>query len=301
VPARAVQTMTSCSLLDAWGLAVQGLLGIGALSTLAYKRQLETPRRPFRVWLFDTSKQAISSGVGHLQNVGLSELVFVRIQVARTSPCVWYLVNLIFDTSLGTCVSYYLLRSAEVALSTCADSLPTGCTQALLEMASTGHYGTPPSASRWASQVFLWLLVVTLAKAVVSALILMAAAPLHAVGLSTLRPLEPYPRLEVVIVMLIAPLLLNVIQLWIQDNFLQLRPFSARGTKAGIICVAVRSNYELTRGSASGGGARGASAESRSLIARDRARASDEDPQMPGGAADGGDHESAAGSTYDDE
>lgn len=211
---------TTCSLLDAWGIAVQGVLGLGALSTLAYKRQLETPRRPFLIWLLDTSKQAISSGVGHMQNVGLSELFLVRMHVAPTSPCVWYLVNLVLDTTLGTGVAYFALRSAEACLSACADSLAPSCAQPLLEMASTGHYGSPPSFLRWVSQTLLWLVVVTVAKAVVAAFVLAAALPLHAAGLRTLSPLEPYPRTEVVTVMLVAPLVLNVIQLWIQDNFL---------------------------------------------------------------------------------
>lgn len=229
---------STCSLLDAWGIMVQGALGLGALSTLAYKRQLETARRPFLIWLFDTSKQAISSGVGHMQNVALSELVFVRMHVVPTSPCVWYLVNLVLDTTLGTCAAYFALRSAEVFLSACADWLTPGCAQPVLEMASTGHYGSPPSFLRWVNQTLLWLVVVTVAKAVVAAFILAAAMPLHAVGLRTLAPLERYPRIEVVTVMLVAPLVLNVIQLWIQDNFLRLDHTWRGGGKDGLGCVA---------------------------------------------------------------
>jgi len=237
---RARAMSSTCSLLDAWGITVQGVLGLGALSTLAYKRQLETPQRPFLIWLLDASKQAISSGVGHMQNVGLSELVLVRAHVAPTSPCVWYVVNLVLDTTLGTFVAYFVLRGAEVLLSACADWLPLGCTQPLLEMASTGHYGSPPSLVRWLSQTALWLVVITIAKAVVASLVLVAALPLHAVGLRTLRPLEPYPRAQVVTVMLVAPLLLNIVQLWIQDNFLQMHPFSQRGAKDGVMPVYVK-------------------------------------------------------------
>ncbi|KAJ1639965.1 vacuolar membrane protein-domain-containing protein [Pavlovales sp. CCMP2436] len=245
--------MTECSLLDAWGIAVQGLLGFGALSTLAYKRQLETPRRPYLIWLFDSSKQAISSGVGHLQNVALSELVLVRLHLhTTTSPCAWYVVNLVLDTTLGTCVSYYVLRTAEVILSMCADwPLPSSCQQALLEMASTGHYGTPPALSRWASQTLLWLFVVTVAKAIVAAVILAAALPLHSAGMRVLRPLEPFPKFEVFVVLVVAPLVLNVIQLWAQDNFLQLRPFSARGTKDGVICPTLSRQEYMAAGPSS--------------------------------------------------
>jgi hypothetical protein len=249
-----------CSLLDSSGIAVQGLLGLAALSSLAYKRRLETPRRPRLIWLFDTSKQAISSGVGHLQNVGLSEILLVRIVGADTSPCAWYIVNLVLDVTLGTCATYWLLRSAEVVLSACADHLPGGCAQALLETAGTGHYGAPPQVSRWGAQLVLWLCVVTLAKLVVSLSVLVAATPLHDVGLLALRPFEQHPRVRAFLVFLWLPLCLNVVQLWVQDNFLRLRPFSARGTREGIRYLRTSAEHEHDggrRGAALGSAVRG--------------------------------------------
>lgn len=225
-----------CSLLDAWGILVQGLLGVGALSTLAYKRQLEQPCRPRLTWLLDASKQALSSASGHFQNVALSELVFVRLHVAATSPCVWYLVNLVLDTTLGTALAFYALRTAEALLSAGARLAPRpACARTLLEAAETGQYGAPPQISRWAAQLFVWLLVTTCVKAVVAAIILVAAMPLHSAGLYTLRPLQPYPRAQVVLVVLVVPLLLNVMQMWIQDNFLQQRAHPTRGAPDGLI------------------------------------------------------------------
>lgn len=35
--------------------------------------------------------------------------------------------------------------------------------------------------------------------------------------------LDPYPRLELVVVMVIVPLIMNCVQFWIQDNFLKAR------------------------------------------------------------------------------
>mmetsp|Transcript_11207 Transcript_11207/g.38184 ORF Transcript_11207/g.38184 Transcript_11207/m.38184 type:complete len:286 (-) Transcript_11207:182-1039(-) len=214
--------MSECSLLDTWGIAIQGLLGVGALSTLLYKRQLEVPRRPRLIWFYDASKQAFSSGLGHMLNVALSERVLVRLHATLTSPCAWYLVNLVLDTTLGTVVAYYVLRAAEASAAACADCAPPSCSSALSDAAATGHYGSPPSCQRWSLQVVLWMVVIVLVKAVIATVILIAAAPLHAAGVLLLAPFAALPRLRVFLVVLVIPLVLNVMQIWIQDNFLQL-------------------------------------------------------------------------------
>jgi hypothetical protein len=46
-----------CELLGPFAILVQISLGVLAISSLLYKRHLESPRRPFQVWGFDISKQ----------------------------------------------------------------------------------------------------------------------------------------------------------------------------------------------------------------------------------------------------
>jgi hypothetical protein len=49
----------TCELLGPPALIVQGLMGIMVILTLVYKRQREKPKRKWRIWMFDVSKQLV--------------------------------------------------------------------------------------------------------------------------------------------------------------------------------------------------------------------------------------------------
>lgn len=46
---------------------VQLLLALSALLTLLYKRWVERPQRPVKIWAMDVSKQAFGAGVAHVR------------------------------------------------------------------------------------------------------------------------------------------------------------------------------------------------------------------------------------------
>ena len=56
-------TIRECEILGPLGLIIQGILGVMSLSALFVKRYLEFPKRPWRIWFLDTSKQVISAGL----------------------------------------------------------------------------------------------------------------------------------------------------------------------------------------------------------------------------------------------
>ncbi|XDV25237.1 hypothetical protein PO909_029189 [Leuciscus waleckii] len=64
------------SLMDGFSVFIQGLLAVLAFSTLMLKRFREPVgiRRPWRIWIFDTSKQAIGALFMHFANIFLSTL-----------------------------------------------------------------------------------------------------------------------------------------------------------------------------------------------------------------------------------
>jgi hypothetical protein len=66
--------------------AVQFLLGLGALLSLAIKRHLERPRRPWAIFMADVSKQAFSALVAHFFNMGFS---FVLKNKGQENECKW--------------------------------------------------------------------------------------------------------------------------------------------------------------------------------------------------------------------
>lgn len=217
---RAARAHMPCQLLDGFSLLVQLFLALGSFSSLVYKRHCERPQRKLRIWLFDTSKQALSAGLVHLLNMAIAQVVGARAEPRAKSrdPCVVYTVNLCFDVAVGTLISYHLLLVAERALSRLAECGCCGapslaaCARAC---ASTGQYGCPPRVSRWLPQLALWVLIVCVSKALCAAIALRTRLVMD-LGAMLLRPLAPSPRAELVIVMLVLPLVLSVAQLWVQ-------------------------------------------------------------------------------------
>lgn len=71
-----ISESTVCKVYDSddlFTLAVQMVLAFVAIASLYVKRLQEVPRRNFRTWFLDVSKQAIGAGYAHVLNmVGLS-------------------------------------------------------------------------------------------------------------------------------------------------------------------------------------------------------------------------------------
>lgn len=115
-----------CHLLGPFALLVQGALGIMALLSLVYKRWRETPKRPWKIWFFDVSKQVVGSVLVHVLNLVMSMLGAGDIEHASQTavgksgsgsggdaqaeqaggrstpnPCSYYLLNLLIDVSIA--------------------------------------------------------------------------------------------------------------------------------------------------------------------------------------------------------
>lgn len=104
-----------CHLLGPFALIVQAALGAMALLTLIWKRYRETPKRPWKIFFFDVSKQVLGSMLTHILNLAMSMLSSVAIvnqasqAAAQNSelikdkdgrmpnPCSFYLLNLGID------------------------------------------------------------------------------------------------------------------------------------------------------------------------------------------------------------
>jgi hypothetical protein len=62
----------SCSMTGILGILIQVGLGVLSFSVLIIKRFREKPRRTWKIWIFDTSKQLISQVVAHFINLTIS-------------------------------------------------------------------------------------------------------------------------------------------------------------------------------------------------------------------------------------
>lgn len=102
-----------CELLGPFALLVQGALGAVAVLTLVVKRYRETPKRPWKIWFFDVSKQVLGSVLLHGLNLAMSmlgsgDLANGAAEVGnqqtddkgrKPNPCSFYLLNLGIDVS----------------------------------------------------------------------------------------------------------------------------------------------------------------------------------------------------------
>jgi O-antigen/teichoic acid export membrane protein len=62
----------NCKLVGIVGIIIQLALGALSFSVLIFKRWREKPKRPWRIWILDTSKQIISQLFAHFINLTIS-------------------------------------------------------------------------------------------------------------------------------------------------------------------------------------------------------------------------------------
>ncbi|XP_070977059.1 store-operated calcium entry regulator STIMATE-like [Oncorhynchus clarkii lewisi] len=189
------------ALTNRFGVLIQGLLAIVAFSTLMVKRFHEPVgvRRPWRIWFYDTSKQAIGALFIHFANVFLSNLT-------EMDPCSLYLMNFLLDATLGMLVIWAGVKVVSRIVEYKQFTLLT-----------FGEYGDPPQAAAWLGQCGVYLLIMVLEKSVVSLVLLI---PGWTNLQSVLLDYIPNPQVELVLVMLIVPFIVNSIMFWVVDSLM---------------------------------------------------------------------------------
>jgi len=73
----------------------------------------------------------------------------------------------------------------------------------------------------WAVQILVWGLIVVFVKIMLYFFQLAFAPVLELIAYILIGWLKHYPRIKLILIMVIVPFLLNVFQFWIQDNFLK--------------------------------------------------------------------------------
>lgn len=101
-----------CKLLASdYSYALQAVLALAALLSLLYKRQTESPRRPFLVWTMDVSKQGFGSIIIHFWNIALAVLFTeLSTNVDDADECAFYFITFVIDTVLGVVLVWLLLK-----------------------------------------------------------------------------------------------------------------------------------------------------------------------------------------------
>jgi hypothetical protein len=207
---------SKCELFGPFGFFVQFTLGVISFGTLIIKRQLEYPKRTVRIWLLDVSKQGISTFLIHFLNL------FLAVTISKQNDedaCVWYLDNVLLDTTIGVLFQYILIRSFEIiARKLKIDTLLSGCYYAI----GTTEFGDDTiDYSIWASQMGIWCLITSISKFINYIILIGGNKFFKKFGNLILEKLQPYPKLELVVVMIFIPVITSVFQYWVTDNFLK--------------------------------------------------------------------------------
>ncbi|KAF2213446.1 hypothetical protein CERZMDRAFT_66930 [Cercospora zeae-maydis SCOH1-5] len=224
-PTDGSEPQAECNLLGKFALFVQGALGLLAVLTLVFKRWREESKRPWKIFLFDVSKQLLGSMLVHVINLAMS--MFGSLDVANAAatvatqgavdektpnPCSYYLLNLAIDTTIGVPVLYIILKILHAAFLRTPLADPP-------ESIKSGHYDSPPKITWYFKQLLIYCIGLTFMKVFV--LFLFMAMPfLPWIGDWALRWTEGNEALQIVFAMFLFPLAMNAVQYWIIDNFI---------------------------------------------------------------------------------
>uniref|UniRef100_A0A8D0G2K6 Transmembrane protein 110 n=1 Tax=Sphenodon punctatus TaxID=8508 RepID=A0A8D0G2K6_SPHPU len=166
-------------------------------------KRLKEPRgerRPWRIWFYDTSKQAIGALFIHFANIFLSDLTV-------EDPCSLYLMNFILDATLGMLLIWFGVK----VVSWLVEKLTNNFELVL------AFPGDPPQVAAWIGQCILYLLIMVFEKTMISLVLLIPGwTKLQEILLDYI----PDPQLELVLVMLIVPFIVNTIMFWVVDSLI---------------------------------------------------------------------------------
>eukprot|EP00039_Didymoeca_costata_P020532 m.341601 g.341601 ORF g.341601 m.341601 type:complete len:272 (-) comp20250_c0_seq1:137-952(-) len=202
----------SCRLTGQFGKLLQLALGVIAFISLIFKRRMESPRRPWKVWFFDTSKQGSAAVMVHVLNIGISYYM-MKHDGDSEDECTWYFTNVLLDSTFGLFLMYWFIKLLTYIVQTWR-----------LSKLRSGDYGSPPRVQTWIIQLVVYNTLIIVEKLVVSSLLLISF--IQSVGHSILTPLRKLsPKLELVFALLIFPLFINIMWFWILDDFIMSAEF----------------------------------------------------------------------------
>lgn len=160
------------------------------------------------MWFFDTSKQALAALVIHFINILMAEFF------GGGDPCTQYIISFVLDSTVGLLIIYIgVILTQFVAKARGSDTL------------NFGEYGKPyPKVEYWYCQTLAYICIAIVAKVMVS--FMLQAHFWSQVQRILLWPI-PNPEVEIIMVILIIPFIINVIIFWVTDNILTM----SRGLK----------------------------------------------------------------------
>lgn len=215
----------NCKLMGPFALFVQAMMGILVIASLIYKRQRETPKRKWKIWMLDISKQMLGQLFVHILNVVLSDFV---ASGGGENPCSLYFLNVLVDTTIGVFFIYLTLRLITHLLTDVWGK--SGFVSGQYTSHASARHRNRPRIEYWLKQLASYLFVLLLMKMAV--LLLFAIFPfLFDVGSWLLGLFGSHKQAQVLFSMALFPLAMNIIQFWLIDSLLRHNPHTSAYAK----------------------------------------------------------------------
>lgn len=139
--------------------------------------------------------------------------LFLAVMISKQNDddaCVWYLINILLDTTIGVIFEWVLVRVIEVIAR--KNQIETLVSGNYYSQSTTEFDDYQLDYSIWAIQAGLWCIICSLMKLFVYFIMLTFPVILEDMGNAMLESISVYPRLELVVVMVIVPFILNCCQ-----------------------------------------------------------------------------------------
>jgi len=227
-----------CRLIQGpFALGIQGCCGLLGVAMLVLKRKHEVPQRPWIIFGLDVSKQGFGAVVVHFANIGVSILLsFMKGNDSGVhDQCAMYFLNFFIDCTFGVFIVYQLQAQVQAflqewpAFKTIGDYghpsngelLPEGDIWATIEFVKSHTEQLAPMLNIWAQQLVAFLSCLAANKLLVALIIDITYQKMNAICNFLFGPVQQYPRVELIIVMVCCPGILTMLQFYLFDHILK--------------------------------------------------------------------------------
>lgn len=214
IPHAALDTDT-CSLLGPFSILIQAIMAVIVLASLLYKRHREKPKRKYRIWTADVSKQVLGQAFVHMFNIFISDSM--ASLPSKGNPCALYFMNIFIDTTIGVFVLFLALNA--ITKLVCKTLKRTPASLGL----SSGTYPHPFLAS-WLKQISIYFLGLVILKLFVIGLFWLGGEALVQFGNGVIEGISHNPKVQILMVVMVGPTILNVLQFLLIDSFIKQKP-----------------------------------------------------------------------------
>lgn len=182
--------------------------------SLWFKRHGEKPRRKFRTWFLDVSKQGLGACYAHVLNMIIAAIIVNNddgLSSNLNDQCAWYGMTYLIDTTLGLVLAIWGLKGI--------DWMANEWDWTSLK--HSGVYEGVDGLLHWIHQAVAWLVILTISKVIIYYFMVWTANWLALFGDLLFSPLQSNIHFELLFVMIFFPGVLNVIYFWVADHYLK--------------------------------------------------------------------------------